>query len=182
MPVIVSSGQTHTVIVERQRTATSTVRATSTVSIPDMGANVGTVTRVASVIGVASTGIQGPPGQDGGAYITKFAASALGGHRIVRAVSATEVDYASSDTADHGDDVLGMTLGAAGLGDVVLVANDQDITEPSWAWTPQAPLYLATNGQITQTPPDAPAAFALIVGFATSATSARIRIETPVFL
>lgn len=134
---------------------------------------------------VASAGPQGPAGQngaDGGTYTTKLAASALGGHRIVRAVSATEVDYASNDVIAHGDDVLGMTIGAASAGATVQVANEQDITEPSWAWAPQEPLFLGTNGQITQDIPDDSAAFLLVVGFATSATSARIRIEQPIYL
>lgn len=137
---------------------------------------------VSTVVASSSPGVQGPAGADGGTYTTKLASAALGGHRIVRAVSATHVDYASADQITHGDDILGMTIGAASVGGTVQIVDSQDVAEPSWAWTPQEPLYLGLNGLLTQTPPDAPSAIAVVVGFATSATSARIRIDPPIYL
>lgn len=172
------------VVASAQRSSVVVASASNTASVVTKQNTVSSVVERTSVVKVASPGPQGPAGvngADGGTYATKIAATALGGHRIVRTVSGTDVGYASNDDVLHGDDVLGMTLGAASAGAVVQVANEQDITEPSWSWTPQEPLYLGLNGLVTQTPPESPAAFALVVGFATSATSARIRIEQPVY-
>lgn len=166
MPTIIDNGTANTVVVERTR-------------------NVGVAVRSAATVSVTSPGPQGPAGvngADGGTYTTKLANAALGGHRIVRAVSATHVDYASADEITHGDDILGLTLGSASSGATVQIADGQDVTEPSWTWTPQEPLYLGLNGLVTQTPPDTPSVIAVVVGFATSATSARIRIEPPIYL
>ena len=138
--------------------------------------------RVVEAVSAGPQGAPGATGADGGTYTTKTAAQSLGGHRIVRAVSGTEVDYASADDETHGDDIVGMTIAAASAGATVQVANEQDITEPSWNWTPLEPLYLGLNGLMTQTPPASPSVMCVVVGFATSATSARIRIEPPIYL
>jgi len=47
------------------------------------------------------------------------------------------------------------------------------LTESSWAWTPNVPLFLGADGLLTQTPPVAPGALFLAqVGTATGATAA----------
>lgn len=126
-------------------------------------------------------GPQGPPGPAGGTLIEKEAAQALGGHRIVRSTGADTCDYADNRYFEQGDDVLGLTLGAAAAGGTVFIVNGSEVEEPSWAWTPLEPLYLGTDGLMTQTPPGPEAAFTLVLGFATSATSAMIRTETPIY-
>ena len=84
--------------------------------------------------------------------------------------------------ADHGDDVLGITLGAAVSGDEVQIQGSGEIVEPSWAWQPQEPIFLGVHGTMTQMPPAVDsAAFVLVLGFATSATSMQVRIETPIY-
>lgn len=126
-------------------------------------------------------GEQGPPGPAGGTLLEKIADQPLGGHRIVRATSATTCDYADSRDFEQGDDVLGLTLGATSTGAVAYIVNGAEVVEPSWAWTPLEPLFLYQDGLLTQTPPGPDAAFSLVVGFATSPTSAMIRVETPIY-
>lgn len=159
MADIIDTRQANLVVVERQQT-------------------VATVNGSASAVSVASPGPQGPPGQDGGSFISKIAATILGGHRAVRATSSTEVGYASNTDPAHADDIIGITLGAAAIGSAVQIADNQEVTEPSWAWTPFEPIYLGSNGILTQSEPtsETGAAFVIELGFATSPTSMRVRI------
>jgi len=116
------------------------------------------------------------------APLTKVADGALSGHRIIRATGPDTAGYASADDEAHADDVLGMTTGAAASGASVTYVAEGEVIEPSWAWTPLEPLYLAADGLMTQVSPSSTdAAFSLVVGFATGPTSARIRIETPIY-
>lgn len=117
------------------------------------------------------------------APLTKVADGPLSGHRIIRATGPDTAAYASASNETHADDVLGMTTGAAAAGAQVPYVIDAEVTEPSWNWTPLLPLYLAADGLMTQTSPGiGEAEFSLVVGFATGPTSARIRIETPIYL
>ena len=128
-------------------------------------------------------GPQGLPGSGGDAVVAaKFAASSVGGHRIVRSVSATDVDYADASDIGHIDEVLGMTLNAASIGAAVQVISEGEVTESGWSWIPLVTIFLSSDGNMTQEPPDAPAAFSLSVGYATSPTSMRVRIGTPIEL
>ena len=124
----------------------------------------------------------GPPGPAGGNVIALPAATALGGHRVVRSVGDGMCGYASVDNPLHGDDVLGVTLGAVVAGANANVQVAGEVTEPSWAWTPQEPVFLGANGVLTQEPPtETDAAFVLVVGFATSPTGLMLRIEGPIY-
>lgn len=135
-------------------------------------------------------GLQGPAGEPGipGAggetvAVIKKARGSIGGHRIVRSVSATEVAYADSGDITNSDDVLGLTLNAGADGDDVQVLTDGEHTFAGWAWTPLETIYLNGSGLMTQTEPSAPAdAFAIAVGYASSETSMRVRIGIPIEL
>lgn len=116
------------------------------------------------------------------APLLKVADGALSGHRIIRATGPSTAGYASALDATHADDVLGMTTGAAASGADVPYVTDAEVSEPSWAWVPLEPLYLAADGFMTQASPSSvDATFSLVVGFATGPTTARIRVETPIY-
>lgn len=131
--------------------------------------------------GDPTPGPPGPPGPSGGTAVEKVAVVALGGHRIVRSSGVDGVTYADSRTA-IGDNVIGMTLGAAAVGAPVNVLNNAPVEEPSWNWFPDMPLYLGHDGLITQVPDVGADDFTLCVGFALSPTTAMIRVETPIYL
>ncbi|MDQ3273740.1 MAG: hypothetical protein M3Q39_01590 [Actinomycetota bacterium] len=174
MPTVVAqNNEVRVVVVERAVVPSIAVRINTLMSVASS----------TSPVRVSSPGPQGAAGLAGGAYTMKTAAEALGGHRIVRATGASGAGYADANTVTHGDDVLGMTLGAVSLNAAVsIAANGQEVTEPSWSWTPLEPLFLGLGGLMTQTPPDdTTAAFSLVVGFATSPTSVLIRIGRPVY-
>lgn len=100
------------------------------------------------------------------------AAIALSGHRAVTPQANGQLTYASNDNAAHVAVPLWITSGAASVGASVEVLLTGLMIEPSWSWTPGGPVYLGTNGQLTQTPPTAPGAvFIAQVGTATSPTS-----------
>lgn len=124
-------------------------------------------------------GPAGPPGPAGGNVVQLQAVGVLGGHRVVRSVPGG-VSYASANNPQHGDDVVGLTL-QAGADELINVQVAGEVVEPSWDWTPQEPVFLGSDGLLTQVPPEEPAAFVLVFGFATSPTSIMIRIEPPIY-
>lgn len=167
MPVIVSGDKKPPVIiVERRSTVGVNAASTRTVSIVGKGAQ-------------GPAGPEGPVGPAGGDVIVLPAVSDLGGHRVVRSIVGF-VGYADAYDADHGDDVLGVTLGAAVTGEDVQVQVAGVITEPSWAFTPGEPVFAGADGIPTQSPPT-DAAFLLVIGFAVTASSMRVRIESPIY-
>lgn len=122
---------------------------------------------------IRQPGIQGrpgPAGADSTTTVEKVAAHNLSGHRAVTTRSDGKVEYASNTDLDHAGGALFLTTAAAATGDTVIVQLLGEITEPGWSWTP-GPIWLATNGQLTQTPPVVPARFSRQVGAATSPTT-----------
>lgn len=132
----------------------------------------------------SAMGAQGPPGldgADGGQSINRTAATALGGHRVVRSTAASTVGYADATNTEHGDDTVGITVGAAAEDAEVEVQRTGSLTFGGWSWTQGLPVFLSTNGTLTQTPPDDTHAFSQIVGHAESATALFIQIEPPIY-
>jgi hypothetical protein len=111
--------------------------------------------------------------------VTRVAGTALGGHLIVRSAGGLAM-YADAGTEAHGDDVLGLTLGAVAAGAPVEILTGGPITEPSWAWTPGQPVMLGSDGVLVQSSIGDPA-FDLVVGFAETPTTVFINIGTPIY-
>lgn len=105
-------------------------------------------------------------------WATGTAASALSGHRVVTPAPDGSLDYASNDSVDHVHAPLWVTASAASSGAQLEALMFGPMIEPSWSWTPHQPVYLGTNGVLTQSLPAAPGAvFIAQVGTATSPTS-----------
>lgn len=116
-------------------------------------------------------GPAGPPGPAGG-HAVGIAAVALSGHRAVTPGPGGGWVYASNDEPEHLGAPIWITTGAAAAGAAAEAMIIGPMTEPSWNWIPRQPVYLGTNGVLTQSAPTAPDAFFLAqVGFAISATS-----------
>lgn len=131
-------------------------------------------------------GLQGPPGPPGlngssasAPYITFSADGPLGGNRAVRLVAGLARYASSSALADAGL-VLGITQGAAVSGAPVQIQTSGLMTEPSWTWTADQPVFCGTNGTLTQTAPTA--GFDLILGIALSAIQIHIGARMPIAL
>ena len=126
-------------------------------------------------------GIKGDKGDPGGSFVTRVVSGAIGGHRVViQNPDGMTVSYADSNNPDHAGVVAGITKHAADSGVVVEVQVTDIMTEPSWSWIPFMPVYLGSNGTLTQNEAHT-GVFILIVGVALTSTSMMIRIQQPVF-
>jgi hypothetical protein len=144
-----------------------------------------TIVTEATQFQILSTGSQGPRGPAGSASLFKIADSAIGGHRIVvtSPVSDDDVLYASNTTANHANLVLGITLNAASAGGMLEIVRVGEVSEPTWNWTLGAPIFLGTEGLMTQTPPVNPTAlFSLVVAFPITPTKIYVSIREPIYL
>lgn len=125
-------------------------------------------------------GPQGIPGPTGGTALQYPAGMALGGHRMIVLDDTGLAIYADNSIPAHAGKVLGMTTGAANPGELATIQTGGELTEPSWSWLLNQPIYLGANGLLTQTPPVT--GFSLIVGFPITATKAYISIKQLIFL
>lgn len=149
-------------------------------------AEVVTVSEIVSVIlSAGDTGPQGAPGAPGPSgddIVVVTAAIDLGGHRVVTLDGVGEARYADNTQSTHLHRVLGITLGAFNTGTLGTVMRLGEIIEPTWNWTLNQPIFLGTNGLLTQTPPVSPAVFLQIVGFPILPTSMFVDLRDPISL
>lgn len=124
-------------------------------------------------------GPQGIPGPAGDTTLYYEAGQILSGHRAVM-IEDDKAYYADCTIPSHGKSVLGITTGASVIGAQSRIQVSGELSEPSWAWTLDIPVWLSTNGLLSQTPPIT--GFSLIVGFPISSTKLLIRISEPLFL
>lgn len=123
--------------------------------------------------------VQGLPGPAGiGTVIYATGDQAIGGHRVVKA-TATGVDYADSSNSSDQGKVVGITASAFAAGDLVKVYTAGEIIESTWTWTP-GPVYLGTNGLLTQTVPTS--GFVQQVGVAHEPTKLVVQILSSIKL
>jgi hypothetical protein len=124
-------------------------------------------------------GPQGVPGERGAdSTIQETAVTSLGGHRVVRG-SLGGLRLASAGSLSDAGSAIGITTGAAEAGQPATFQPSGIMTESSWAWTP-GPIFLGSNGALTQSPPAA--AFEQQVAIAISATRIVVQIEPPILL
>lgn len=119
-------------------------------------------------------GLPGPAG-DGITFVAS-ADQAIGGHRVVRS-TATGCDYADSSNLTHLGKVIGMTNEATSSGNLVKIWPAGKITDPSFNFD-LGPVYLSTNGLLTQTPPTT--GFIQQIGVALSQTTILVQILNPI--
>ena len=100
-------------------------------------------------VSTSTVGIQGPPGPSGGGgggATTVLAAQALGGQRVVTVTGF----HASPADANA---IAGITKAAGAIGTNVEIVVQGLMSEPSWTWTPAAPVFVGLLGVLTQSPP-----------------------------
>jgi hypothetical protein len=99
-------------------------------------------------------GPQGPPGPSAGQTVTRIAARALSGERVVKAVAGDAVDYASADQLADAFIIEGITTTAADSGTTIEVQAAGEMFSDTWSWS-LGPVYCGLDGKLTQTPPQA---------------------------
>lgn len=183
--VVVQSSPPATIVVQPTPPPTIAITRTAAEVVMAPDVVVGTVqptpARVVEIVARGPKGDKGDPGDASGAMVQR-ADVVLGGHRVVRSVGGDRVGYASAADPMHGDDTVGITLNAAAAGDEVTVVVFGPVAYGGWAWTPGAPVFLSTDGLLTQTPPEPlVAAFVQCVGHARDATTLYVAIDPPVY-
>ena len=108
------------------------------------------------------------------------AGATIGGHRIVIIQDNGTVNYADNSDLTHKTRIIGITTGAVAQEAIGHVRTYGVLVEPTWNWTMGIPIWLSTNGQLTQTPPTT--GFLLEIGYPLSATSIFVRIGEPISL
>lgn len=114
----------------------------------------------------AIVAVVGPAGQSGDG-LSVLAAEALGGQRVVT-INGFHAEPADTAT------VFGITRGAVSLGQTAQVQRFGEMTEGSWSWTPDGPLFIGASGTLTQTPPSGAVRR---IGYALTSTSIFIDIQ-----
>ncbi len=168
--VLVQRGHpvTYTVEIHSETTATATEEVVHVISVAEQGPQ-------------GPRGLRGEAGASGGSSFDAPAAVAIGGHRIVLIDTSGKANYASNDTAAHRGRAIGLTLGAAEADESAFMKNFGEVTEPSWNWTAGLPVFLGTNGTLTQEIPVSPGAkFLMVVGFPISSTSMFLNFSEPI--
>jgi len=121
---------------------------------------------------------QGPPGTAGEApLLVKVAGETLSGHRAVFVDTDGKFYYADKDD-EAARVVAGITTGAVVVGGIATARFAGVLVEPSWAWTPALPIFLSTNGMLTQSAPST--GYVVEIGRALTATSILVEFGTPV--
>ena len=121
-------------------------------------------------------------GDPGDTAIRFTSTGAIGGNRLV-VQEGGDLVYATNQNVEHGRRVLGLTQNAAGEGDILSILRNGRIVEPGWNWQTDLPIFMGTNGLLTQVEPVAgEAAVSLVVGFANSPTEMFVSIKEPIVL
>jgi hypothetical protein len=122
-----------------------------------------------------SQGIKGDTGAGSGAVLTMVATSDLGGNRAVTLVD-NNIAYASSDV-NNANGVIGFTARAITIGEQMDIVTSNDLGGFSNLIAGQ-PIYLSTNGTITQTIPTT--GIFQVLGSALTSTKINIKIQPPI--
>lgn len=128
---------------------------------------------------VSSSGSQGPQGIQGESLtsVTYIAGEPLGGNRVVSVNALGTLVYPDLSSYTN---ILGITISSANLGATVEVQIVGTMTEPSWNWVPDYPIYAGTNGLLTQTPPESGLLY--VVGYAITPNKIFIDKQQPILL
>lgn len=108
------------------------------------------------------------------------ASEALGGHRAVVLTESGRAVYADCTNTKHIGRLSGVTTGAGVANSVLSIIPFGLMTEPSWSWVPDAPVFLGLAGALTQSKPTN--GFQQVVGISLSTTTLFINPREPIFI
>lgn len=133
------------------------------------------------VIEVLSEGEQGPPGPPGpsGGSTLQRTAGATHSALVVVYEEDGEVFVLDKDDDAHIDQLIGLTVTAASIGNPINVQRTGAVDNSGWAWTPGR-VYLGAGGALTQIP--ATDGNDVLIGRAVSATRLLLDIQDPIDL
>jgi hypothetical protein len=116
----------------------------------------------------------------GDAVTTATASINLSALRAVILDNAGQFAYADSGTPSHAYRVAGILPYAISQGTEGVAYRLGEISDAVWNWARGSPIYLGTNGQLTQSPPTT--GFLLVLAQPVSATTINLQPPSPIFL
>lgn len=124
-------------------------------------------------------GEKGDPGEPSWSHVvTAIAAETIYGHRAVRITNGRAYLVSSTNTI-HAGQAVGISTGAATIGNSVMIQISGELVEPSWAFSPGR-VWVGLSGLLTQTPPSS--GFQQVIARAIDATRIVINPETPIII
>lgn len=131
---------------------------------------------------VEVAGGQGPAGVSGAGIFSLYPAGEnIAAFRMVALID-DELVLANQADESHAYAIAGITLTAATTGQSPSVQRSGMVVNPAWSWTPGEPIYLGSNGQLTQDGTAITSGFLLPLGWAAEATRLWLEIGQPTFL
>lgn len=126
----------------------------------------------------AVAGARGKAGPEGGSAIQRVAGEVLSALFVVyeQGGEVFRLDYRDGE---HIDQVLGITLTAAPLGQAVNVQRSGAVDDAGWNWA-LGRVWLGANGSLTQTP--AVDGYDVLIGSAVSPTRITLNLQDPIEL
>ena len=108
---------------------------------------------------------------------TRVAYQSIQGHRVIanRNGLADICDVLDINSCKN---AIGIGLNAAAIGEAVTIVSFGEISESSWGFTPDLPVFLGLNGTLTQIVPQS--GNLVRVGVAQSATALFVNIHRPI--
>lgn len=96
----------------------------------------------------------------------------------VKVNALNQLERCSAFEAGHLNTLIGLAKQTGNIGNVIAVAEDEYMTNTSWAWQPDKPVFLGTDGTLTQSLIGV--VFVQQVGVALTPTKIVIRISQPI--
>lgn len=96
----------------------------------------------------------------------------------VKVNALNQLERCSAFNATHLNTLIGLAKQTGNIGNVIAVAEDEYMTNTSWAWQPDKPVFLGTDGTLTQSLIGV--VFVQQVGVALTPTKIVIRISQPI--
>lgn len=126
-------------------------------------------------------GIQGLPGPAAGTSFTRAAAVNVSGGKAVTLNAAGQCLHADGAKASMANSVVGISLNGGAPGtDITIITNGGEIEETVWNWQANKPVFLGTDGALTQVAPTS--GYLLVVGVAVGPTRMLVKIQQPIFI
>lgn len=148
----------------------------STVEVECVDTAIEVIQGSVDILCVGLQGPQGTPGAGGAQTIVYNAGEPISGHKVVRMDSGL-VYIADSSNDAHLGQAIGISTNAASIGNPVTVQTIGEITDASLVFSTPGPVFVGTNGAVTQTAPST--GWIQRVGTALDSDSLLINFETP---
>lgn len=102
----------------------------------------------------------------------------LSGHRAIK-IEDNKAYYASNTILSDAYKIIGISTGASMIDEDCIINTFGELTEPSWNWEEGKPIFLGTNGTLTQTCPSS--GFILQIATVINSKKIFIDIKIPLF-